>query len=328
MDPKKVIDRASAYKNIDRSCEWIAKVASTANAEQHPMIALLSDDNPWTADYLSALDSDLSELANVKNSSQVAASMKNKDEFFDEVATLHEAAVYKRKGFDVEFIPRSSSKTPDFLAIKKELSKFSCVFEVKHISGEESVDPIRKSLRTIVSPYYVDVHVGKIELQLQAEHLAAEICLIIEKLLKEGAKPTREKPYQKAIDDSSVRIVVKPSGKSGPTLVGTHWGNKRNFLQTFPRLAQILDSARDQVAAYLPTAINIIVLDSEKGGLLYDEIEDTLYSPYLPGLFLSSDYNPVTAVKFVWHNLVPTERLFCNKANMHGNLSLLKSIGI
>src|SRR5205809_447954 len=241
MDSKKVVERASTYKSLANGCVWISKVASMADAEQHPLIAILSNDSPWTAEYLRELDSDISALANVKHLNQVTASMKNKDEFFDEVATLHEAVVYKNKAFEIEFIPKSVSiKTPDFLARKKGPSATSCVFEVKHISGEESVDPIRKTLRAIVSPYYVDVHVGKIELQLQAQHLASEIRLEVEKLLKDDARPTSEKPYEKTIDDSVVRIVVKASGKTGPTIVGTHWGIKRSFLQTFPSLAQIL----------------------------------------------------------------------------------------
>lgn len=329
MDSKKVVERAATYKSLANGCEWIFTVAAMYDAERHPLIAILGNDSPWTAEYLRDLDSDVSALATVKNVRQVMASMKNKEEFFDEAATLHEAAVYQKKGFEVEFIPKKPSiKTPDFLARKKGPSAASCVFEVKHISGEESVDPIRKRLRAIPSPYYVDVHVGKIELGLQAEHLASEILLEIRKLLKDNARPTSEKPYEKIIDDSLVRILVKPSGKTGPTIVGTHWEGGRNFLQTFPRLAQLLDSARDQIVAYLPTAVNVIVLDSERGGLLYDEIEDTLYSPVLPGLFLSSGYNSVTAVKFVCHTTSPIETLFCNKANKHGSLSLLKSLGI
>ncbi len=329
MDSKKVVERASTYKNLANGCAWISKVAVMDDAEPHPLIAILTNDSPWTTEYLRDLDSDVSVLATVKNVSQVMASMENREEFFDEAATLHEAALYQRRGFEVEFILKKPSiKTPDFQARKKGSLAVSCVFEVKHISGEESVDPIRKRLRAIVSPYYVDVHVGKIELQLHAEHLASEIHGEIERLLKDNARPTSEKPYEKNIDDSFVRILVKPSGKTGPTIVGTHWEGGRHFLQTVPRLAQLLDSARDQVEAYMATAVNIIDLDSERGGLLYDEIEDTLCSPYLPGLFLSSGYTCVTAVKFVSHTTKPIETLFCNTANKHGNLSFLKSLGI
>src|SRR5205809_4662911 len=120
MDSKKVVERASTYKSLANGCVWISKVASMADAEQHPLIAILSNDSPWTAEYLRELDSDISALATVKHLNQVTASMKNKDEFLKKGATFQKRAGTKIKQSESRSYRRAvRSKRQDFWPEKK-----------------------------------------------------------------------------------------------------------------------------------------------------------------------------------------------------------------
>jgi hypothetical protein len=254
--------------------------------------------------------------------------MENPEQFYDERAALNVAADYKRKGFQVDFIPESVTKQPDFQVINPAAARFPCLFEVKHISGREAVDALRQEVRAVVSPYIANVYVGYLQLATQAKNIGLEIAAEIGELAKNLATPTTDKPYRKRIFDCECEIYLKQSGKAGPTTVGVHWSSRETFKQTSSTLSRIIDGARDQLSSYMPSGVNIILLDVDRATLQGDEVYDVLYSKDLPGLFTLDTYKCVSALKFVSHVIPPRVKLFTNQKNSHVKSGVLATLGL
>src|SRR2546427_8459303 len=156
--------------------------------------------------------------------------------------------------------------------------------------------------------------------------MAIEIGEEGEKLAKENANPTADKPFRKTIIDCEFKIYLKQSGKAGPTTVGIHWSGSRTFNQTSSTLSRIIGGARDQLSSYIPGAVNIILLDVDRATLQDDEVHDVLYSQQLPGLFTLDPYECVSVVKFVSHIIPQAIKLFSNQNNKHVKSGLLKTL--
>jgi hypothetical protein len=323
-----VIERLSNYKNIAHYLRWIQKAATKTQFPIHPIISILEDRRSWAETYLSKMDSDLAVLSGAANLDHVASRMENQEQFYDERTALGAAADYQRKGFKVDFILESVTKRPDFQARSPRATSIPCVFEVKHIASKETVDSLFQDIQSITSPYVVDGYVGYLQLASQARHIALEVGAEIEKLTRNSATPTPDKPFQTTILDCEFKIYLKESRKEGPTTIRILWSNREDFKQTASRLSGIMDGAQEQLSSYIPDTVNIILLDVDRAGLHDDEVHDVLYSTQLPGLFTLNAYQYVTAVKFVSHVIPPTITLFENQNNLHVKSGLLKTLGV
>src|SRR6266436_7110606 len=187
-DVKAILEKATSYPSIFKHLPWIEEMTSSIQGALHPLIRILHYNRVGEIDpYLSELDSDLSVLEGVPNLSKVCLRMGNYGQFLDERPNLRFAAQYKRGGFEVEFIAESSEKRPDFL-IREPKSGVRIIFEVKHISGKTSLEPLILSIQDLPSPYIVSIYTSRLELEIQAINLARRIEAEIEKLVKSSAK--------------------------------------------------------------------------------------------------------------------------------------------
>ena len=307
-----LIKRAAGYPNISRDLSWIPKIASQGRLDAHPLIRILHEEGKMQRNYLSALDADLAILSGVSNIHQACARMSNYEQFLDERPTLRLAADYVRKGFKVDFIPEAKQPTPDFCI---SMSGSKCNFEVKHLSGRNTLHVMFDDVRELVSPYYVRVNTEKFQLVTQAKQLARTITDEIEALKAKKARPTFEAPHKKDLGYASFMISTKPSGVTGQTSIGMHYGSVEKFDSVSKHLSRLLGDARDQLLVYAPREINIIALDADGGTILDDEVQDTLYAS--PGLFNETDYEGISVVKFVSNNILRSETLFLNDKNQH-----------
>ena len=253
--------------------------------------------------------------------------MENGDQFFDELSAVKVAVNLKKKHFQVEFIPEGSEKRPDILARSPKNPDTPCVLEVKHLSGESTIGIIFDEVRKIPSPYSVEVRAKDFQLASQVRHLASVVATEIRRLQEEAAKPPRSEPDVLKVFDSNVSIYIDPhKANSGGTGVYVFWSFEEEFENTADRLTSVMNKARDQLNAYRPDAVNMIVLDVEKASLHDDEIEDTLR--WKPRLFALEEYRKIAGVEFVSNIIPPKDALFANSNNEYVKSGVLQSLGL
>ncbi len=140
--------------------------------------------------YHDELNSDLRALARVVNLHQVCSRMANYEQFLDERPVLRLASDYVRKGYQVELIAEAKQSRRDFFVIPSSGPR--CTFEVKHISGRNTLHAMFDEIRGTVSPYVVKVHTQKFQLVTQAKQLAETIKQAIEALKTNSLQPNFE----------------------------------------------------------------------------------------------------------------------------------------
>ncbi len=323
-EPRGILDNLTKYKQIQQKLSWIPDIVRDQKSITHPLLTILQEHKPWQQRYLASLESELQVLNGTPNLSQVTGRMENGDQFFDELSSVKLGASYKKKGFSVEFIPEAKKeKRPDF-QIKKDGKV--CVFEVKHISGETTLDVLFDDVRKVLSPYVVEIRTEKFQLASQARHLASIIIAELTRLEKESVRPGYSDPYVLSKEYARAKIWTNPKGITKETALFMAWSSEEDFKDTARRLTDILNNAREQLLAYLPEAVNVIALDVDKASLQEDEVEDVLRST--PGLFKTDEYRNISGVKFVSHVDPPVDTLYANSNNQHVNDGLLQTLGL
>ncbi len=324
-DMKAILEKAASYPMIFKHLTWIEEIASSAQGNLHPLIRILYYNRVGKTDpYLSELDSDLSVLQGVPNVSKVCLRMKNYDQFLDERPSLHFAAQYKLRDFEVEFIAESDEKRPDFL-IRDPKSGARVIFEVKHISGKTSLEPLILEVQDLRSPYIVSVYTDKLELEIQAINLARRIEAEIEKLLKSPAKISYAERHVVDLGYCRFEIFSKQSDKNGNTGVMLTWGGPVGVQESIDRVARVVRESLPQLVRYDVTGLNVIVLEDD--ALLHqDVVQDALYST--PGLLKDEQFEDVSAVKYVKNTIPRQEFLFLNQNNMHVKNGTLASLSL
>ncbi len=237
---------------------------------------------------------------------------------------LRLAAQYKRGGFEVEFIAESSEKRPDFL-IREPKSGVRIIFEVKHISGKTSLEPLILSIQDLPSPYIVSIYTSRLELEIQAINLARRIEAEIEKLVKSSAKISYAERHVVDLGYCKFEIFSKQSDKNGNTGVMLTWGGAVSVQESIDRVARVVRESLVQLARYDATGLNVIALEDD--ALLHqDVIQDALYSS--PGLLKDGQFEPVSAVKYVKNTIPRQEFLFLNQNNAHVKKGILASLNL
>src|SRR5438309_6078265 len=141
----------------------------------------------------------------------------------------------------------------------------------------------------------------------------------------ESAKPTMSDPYVLTKDDAQVSIYIDPKKSSNSeTWVQVSSSFKEEFEDTVDRLVGVMSGAREQLQAYLPDAVNVIVLDVERASLHGDEVEDTLR--WKPRLFNLDEYRIIAGVEFISNVIPPRDAIFANSSNQHVKSGLLQTL--
>ncbi len=321
-----ILQNLRKYPQIQARLTWIPRQLKRVEPS-HPLLSILLRHDPWQQKYLASIDSDFKILDATPNLNQLVKRMENGRQFFDELSAVRLASSLTRKGFWVEFISEGAEKRPDILAKKDRESPTSCVFEVKHLSGGQTIGVIFEDIRKIPSPYTVEATAKEFQLESQVRHLTATIASEMCRLEDESAKPTKTDPFVLTKGDAHVSIYIDPGKKNKTeTWVRVSWSFTEEFVDTIDRLSNVLTRACHQLQSYLPEAVNIIVLDVEKAALHGDEIEDTLR--WKPRLFSLDEYRIIAGVEFI-SNVIPLQDvLFANSNNQHVKSGLVQALGL
>jgi len=85
------------------------------NTEKHPVILNININRaPWTKRYLISLVEAVMSLKAQTNGIEILKKLRNKDEFSEALVHLSVGKCMVDYGFHIEFVPQSSSKTPDW----------------------------------------------------------------------------------------------------------------------------------------------------------------------------------------------------------------------